>query len=282
MARIGLTGADGVLGLRLTDVIEADGHSVAAFTADVRDLAAVRAWAAGCDRLIHAAAIVPTQAVAEAPGEAISVNVGGAANVAKAAAEGGLPLTYVSTSHVYAAKPGLLAESDPTAPSGFYGLTKLQAEAVVRLLAPDSLIVRVFSFFDARQKPPFLVPSLHARIAAAGHGETLELMGASHVRDIIDGTTVARICWALASAGEGGVVNCGAGSGMTVLEIARAAAAALGRSDIVWRGIDDAEENSLVADTAELGRRIGPLAPFDLMAALSAAFAETPAPRDQT
>lgn len=271
--RVGLTGARGVLGRRLAAEIESSGDLVVPLMGDVRHAGAVRDWARQCERLVHAAAIVPTGRVAELPSDAIAVNVGGTANVAKAATEFDLHVTYVSSSHVYSPRLGPVTETDPTEPATFYGLTKLQGEAVLRLLAPKHLIVRVFSYFDARQKAPFLVPSLCDRIARAMNGAELELQGASHVRDLVDGCWVARTSWALAGHGHTGTVNCGSGHGATVMEIATATAAALGRPDIVWQGTPDAEENSLVADTCELVRRIGEPWPFDLALALTAATA---------
>ncbi|MEG8047510.1 sugar nucleotide-binding protein [Sphingomonas aerolata] len=133
---IGLTGARGVLGRRLVEVLDARGTRVAPFDGDVRDAAALAEWATGCERIVHAAAIVPTIQVKEGTGTAIAVNVAGTANVATAAASAGVPLTYISTSHVYASSDSALPEDAPVHPVSLYGLTKWQGEQWVDQLAP--------------------------------------------------------------------------------------------------------------------------------------------------
>ncbi len=273
--RLGLTGASGVLGRRLVHELARSGIDIDVFPGDVRDAAAVRGWVKGLDAVIHAAAVVPLQTVKDRLGDAIATNVGGTANLANAVAQSGnCHLTYISTSHVYAPKGSPITEEDMTRPTSFYGLTKLQGEEWVRLLVDKHLIIRIFSFFDSRQQPPFLVPSLCKRILASTPGARLEVRGAYSKRDIIDGHWIAQVCSKLISSRQVGTINCGAGREYTVLEIAQRLAQSFNRSDISWQPADETHGDTLVANASELTNRLGELPPADLTAALGNCVAE--------
>lgn len=265
---IGVTGAGGVLGERLCAALELAGHDVVRFVGDVRDLDAVSRWAEPLDTVLHAAALVPVSQVEERKYDAVAVNVGGTANVVEAIARlTRCSLVYISTSHVYSPSPDpLCPKVTPVEPNTFYGLTKWQGEQIVRRHAPRHLIIRIFSFFDPLQQPPFLVPSLTERVLAAPKGGVLDLKNGGSVRDIADAEWVAGVCAQLISRKESGLVNCGLGRGVTVRKIAEGLARALGRPDIQWRN-DDIAPTRLVADVRELKSRIGELPPFDLAVA---------------
>ena len=264
--RIGLTGATGTLGRRLTGALCRGGSSVLPFAGDVRDYVTVREWVDSLDAVVHAAAIVPVRTVAARLDEAIAVNVAGTANVALAVAD--TPrchLTYLSTSHVYAPSEIPLAEDALTKPVSLYGMTKLQGEEWVRLLAPESLIVRVFSFCDTRQQPPFLVPSLCRRIGDAAANAVLDLHGADKERDLAGSNWIAERCAVLVRQGNAGTVNCGTGTGHTVLEVARMLSRSFGRGDITWRPADARRGDRIVADISRLRDWIGVPPPDNLM-----------------
>ena len=173
--RIGLTGARGVLGARIHSTLSTRGHKVVPLVGDVRDAPALDNWAKHLDAAVHAAAIVPVHKVANHLFDAISVNVAGTANVARAIARSSnCHLTYISTSHVYAPSDRPVRENDQLRPASLYGLTKLQGEQWASSISERLLIVRVFSFFDARQPDSYLVPSLRARILPAQPGEAFQ------------------------------------------------------------------------------------------------------------
>lgn len=267
--RIGLTGANGTLGARIEAELSIEGYDVRRFDGDVRNAEAIQRWIGGLDTVIHAAAIVPVQRVQERLHDAIAVNVAGTANIARAVSKSDrCRLIYVSTSHVYSPKPTPLREADTTEPISLYGLTKLQGEVWVQRLVRESLIVRVFSFFESRQQPPFLLPSLADRIKSARLGASLELRGAASVRDIVDGKWIARVCATLVGNGHIGIVNCGSGKGYSIQRIAETLAGVLGRYDLTWRSTADPHD-TVVADTENLQKLVGNLPPFDLKAALA-------------
>jgi dTDP-4-dehydrorhamnose reductase len=268
--RIGLTGARGVLGTRIRSALSSKGHEVVPYDGDVRDFAAIDAWANGLEAAVHAAAIVPIDKVVDQLFNAISVNVAGTANVARAIARNSnCHLTYISTSHVYTSSDRPLKENETLKPVSLYGLTKLQGEQWISSLLNRTLIVRVFSFFDARQPEPYLIPSLRARIFAAYPGQSIRLAGALNVRDIADAQWLAEVCARLIETNQVGTVNCGTGVGHTVIKIAQKMTGALGRTDVGWEFDASAPANMLTANIGELIDRIGPLPAFELDDALN-------------
>lgn len=275
--RIGVTGARGVLGARIAAALAQRGHAVDAFGGEVRDAEGVGAWIERVDCVVHCAAVVPVQQVADHAGTAIAVNVGGTATVAAAAARLGRRLVYISTSHVYRSRDAGLSESDAIAPISLYGLTKRQGEEWVERLAKDALILRLFSYFDERQASSFLVPGLHGRIGKAEPGATIDLFGGHNRRDMASASWLADACAALLDAGAHGVVNCATGSDLAVVAIAERMARAMNREDVRWNVIQDRPVDVLVSDNARLRTLLPDLADFDLDAAL-ARYARDAAP----
>jgi len=74
---------------------------------------------------------------------AFAINRDGAAAVAAAAARVGAPIIHLSTDYVFdGAKDGLYVETDPVAPQGVYGRSKLEGEQAVAGANPRHLILR--------------------------------------------------------------------------------------------------------------------------------------------
>jgi len=267
--RIGLTGARGVLGTRLFSALSLKGHEILPFDGDIRDSSSLDPWVTGLDAVVHAAAIVPVRKVMDHLSVAISVNVGGTANVARAVARNpNCHLTYISTSHVYASSDRPLKEDEVPNPISYYGRTKLQGEQWVSSLLERTLIVRVFSFFDERQTEPYLIPSLQTRIVSATRGSSLQLVGALNMRDIADARWIAEVCARLVDATQTGTVNCATGICHSVLELALKLTEVLDRTDVKWDFDKNDPPNVLAADVSLLVSRIGVLPSFDLQSAL--------------
>lgn len=273
--RIGLTGARGVLGRRLVDALTGLENEVLPYPGDVRDANAVQGWVDGLDVVVHAAALVPVTTVKDRLDDAISVNVGGTANIAKSAARTpGCRMVYLSSSHVYKPQSEPLPEEAQTGPTSHYGLTKLQGEAWVQSLVPDHLIIRIFSYFDSRQSPPFLIPSLSQQIQQAPTNAGIDLAGADCVRDLIDGRWIARVGAALINKQATGTINCGTGDGISVLEVAQFLAKIHGRDDISWQPKTGAPADQVVANIDRLRDTLGEVPPAKFVAALSGAIVE--------
>jgi nucleoside-diphosphate-sugar epimerase len=157
-----ITGGAGFLGLHLARRLLADGHavrtldvaplddaalerSVEELRADVRDVDRVRELCAGADVVVHAAAALPIQASRAA---IRSVNVGGTENVLRAARDAGARrVVFVSSTAVYGVpEKHPIHEDDPLVGVGWYGESKIDAEALCRVAAVDTVIVRPKTF----------------------------------------------------------------------------------------------------------------------------------------
>ena len=136
--RIFVTGLGGYLGQAIAALDPAVEGIHGRRDADVRVAGAVAAAldAAAPD------AIIQTAYVQDGP-DARSVNVDGAAVVARAAHERGLRLVHVSTDVVFSGRLGRpIREDDQPDPVTEYGRTKAEGEAAVAAAHPDAVIVR--------------------------------------------------------------------------------------------------------------------------------------------
>jgi nucleoside-diphosphate-sugar epimerase len=157
-----LSGGAGFLGLHLSRRLIADGHhvrtldvvplddaklesSVQELRGDVRDADRVRALMEGADVVVHAAAALPIQASRES---IRSVNVGGTENILQAARDAGVRrVVFISSTAVYGVpEKHPIEESDPLVGVGAYGESKIDAEALCRVAAVDTTILRPKTF----------------------------------------------------------------------------------------------------------------------------------------
>jgi len=164
--RLFVTGLGGYLGHAIAAT--AAGHEIAgtirstpappgtrAFGVDVRDEAAVGAALddARPDAVIHTAYV-------QGGDDERSVNVDGAAVVARAAAARGVRLVHLSSDVIFTGDLGrALREEDPPAPMTAYGATKAEAEAVVTAADPGAVLVRTSLIYGGAE------PSNHERRA---------------------------------------------------------------------------------------------------------------------
>ena len=159
MTRWLVTGAAGMLGRDLTDLLQARGEEFTALARvdlDITDPAAVAKAVSVVkpDVVVNCAAWTAIDAAEEHEEAAFAINAGGAVNLAAACASVGALLVHPSTDYVFdghASAP--YAEDAPTAPSGAYGRTKLAGEQAVRAALPDaSYIVRTAWLYGAHGK----------------------------------------------------------------------------------------------------------------------------------
>ncbi len=143
-----LFGAGGQLGRELNEQAERAGVPLLALTrseVDIRDGDAVAGAVGveGAGMVVNAAAYTNVDGAENDPDTAFAVNAGGAANIAQASAEAGLPLVHMSTDYVFnGAKEGAYREDDPVGPINIYGSSKLEGERVVRQANPRHVILR--------------------------------------------------------------------------------------------------------------------------------------------
>jgi nucleoside-diphosphate-sugar epimerase len=160
--RWGVSGGAGFLGLHLARRLLADGHevrtldvaplddaelerSVEELRGDIRDPGRVRDLVEGADFVVHAAAALPIQASRDS---IRSVNVAGTENVLRAAHAAGVErVVFVSSTAVYGVpEKHPIEEDDPLVGVGWYGESKIDAEALCRVAAVETTIIRPKTF----------------------------------------------------------------------------------------------------------------------------------------
>lgn len=187
-----VTGAGGQLGRAILRVAEGEGAQAALAPVvglararlDISDPAAVRTALRrhGARIVINAAAWTDVDGAERAPATAFAANRDGAAALASACAEAGIPLLQVSTDHVFdggGERPW--REQDPLSPLGVYGLSKAAGEAEIRARLDAHLILRTSWVFSAADGN-----FVTAVLARARAGETLAV-----VADQVGGPTPA-------------------------------------------------------------------------------------------
>ncbi len=142
-----VTGAGGMLGRDVVDVLRGTGAEVTAVTRsdlDVCDAGAVAAAVPGHDVVVNAAAWTDVDGAETHEAEATRVNGLAPQLLAAASAAAGARLVHISTDYVFdgtATAP--YAEDAPLAPRSAYGRSKAAGEQAVRQLLPDaSYVVR--------------------------------------------------------------------------------------------------------------------------------------------
>jgi len=146
--RILVTGGNGQLGTELRRFAWPEGWAVTAIDIDeldLRDTAAIAAmvasqpWAA----VISAGAYTAVDKAESDVVTAWAVNAMAPAAFAEACAKAGIPIVQVSTDYVFdGARDGAWEVSDPVAPLGVYGASKLGGELAVRTSGARHAIVR--------------------------------------------------------------------------------------------------------------------------------------------
>ncbi len=146
--RVGVTGANGMLGCDLVPVLRNRGHEVVPWDwedYDVCDPAKVAAVIAKTypDLIIHTAAYTDVDKAEGEPDLVMNVNGGGTRNVAMACRDCGIPMFYMSTDYNFDGTKGRphVPEDSPN-PINVYGQTKLAGEQAIVDLLDDYCIVR--------------------------------------------------------------------------------------------------------------------------------------------
>ncbi len=211
----------------LTTGLRANVPSGAEFVeGDVRDPATVAAATAGCEVVLHQAAVASVpQSIAE-PRTAHDANINGTFNVLLAARDAGVRrVVFAASSAVYGNSPELPKVEDmPADPCSPYALQKQVGESYCRLFTElyglQTVAIRYFNVFGPRQNPssPYSgVLSLFIKAALAGEAATIygdgeQTRDFTYVYDIVDG--VMRAVDVPAASGE--VINVATGASVSL------------------------------------------------------------------
>jgi len=204
--RMLITGSDGLVGSAVGAACLRAGHEVVPFdvvrpgagrTEDIRNRTLLAERMAGCDGVIHLAAISRVLWGEQRPELCLSTNIEGTQSVAEAAlAQRQQPwLIFASSREVYGNPASrLVVETDPIAPVNTYGRSKAEGERIMDQARADGLataIVRLSNVYGGpRDHPDRAVPAL---MSSAMAGEDLVLTGGGtyfdfvHVEDCVAG-----------------------------------------------------------------------------------------------
>jgi len=227
-----ISGGAGFLGLHLARRLIAAGDSVRTLDVvqlddaelerdvderrgDVRDLSQVRELVAGADVVVHAAAALPIQASRQA---IRSVNVDGTENVLRASRDANVRrVVFISSTAVYGIPvKHPIEEDDPLVGVGLYGESKIDAEALCRVAAVETTIIRPKTFVGPERLGVFEILFDWIR-----EGRRIYILGKGHnryqllaVEDLVDAVVGA----AKERAAAGETFNVGAREFGTVRE----------------------------------------------------------------
>ena len=195
MARILLTGSEGLVGRSLCRGLEAAGHDVVHFDiraagpdqGDVRDPAALARAVVACAGVVHLAAVSRVAEAEQKPAECRATNEGGVANVlAAVAAQPAPPWVIVASSREIYGNPAHLPadEDSPAQPINRYAESKVAGERMVAEAAAAGLramTVRLSNVYgDPADYPDRVVPAF---ALAAARGGVLQVCGPGHTLD---------------------------------------------------------------------------------------------------
>lgn len=197
MKKLLITGAGGFLGIRTTmhyitkcEVV-CCGHA----GLDITQAKAVESFFAiqQPDVVFHLAAISDTGYSEQHPDESEAVNLQGTVNIARACAQTGSKLIYMSSDQVYNGntESGPLSENSKLAPENVYGRHKWQAEQEVQQILPDAVGLRLSWMYDLPDSHYRLNRNLLVNLRTAYvHKEVLkaatrEIRGITNVWDVV-------------------------------------------------------------------------------------------------
>ena len=262
--KILLTGADGFIGSHLAEELVREGHEVRAIViynsldswgwldtvpreitsqieiipGDIRDPALMMSSVAGCDAVLHLAALIAIPYSYVAPDLYVQTNVQGTLNLLNAARTAEVSrFIHTSTSEVYGTAQYVpMDEAHPLQGQSPYSATKIGADQMVNSFFTSfqlpTITIRPFNTFGPRQSARAVIPTIISQLAA---GSTQVQLGAlsptrdfTYVSDTAKGFTAAL----RATAGFGEVINLGAGFEVSIEDTFRTIAEVMG-SDAV-------------------------------------------------
>lgn len=179
---------------------------------------------AGCDVVLHTAAVSSIEACERDPEAARELNTVAAADLAAQAARSGAAFVHISTDAVFDGDRGGYREDDPVSPLSVYGRTKADAEQAVLDANPAALVARV-NFYGWSPTGRRSLLEFFARALSEGrsvHGFTDVRVSTLYVADLVDALVAA------VDRGAGGLLHVAASESITKFDFGRRVAAEFG------------------------------------------------------
>lgn len=251
MKKILVTGSEGFIGSHLVELLVRDGYQITAFVqynsfdhrgwlddisadlqnnfqiifGDVRDSSSVRHAMAGCEAVIHLAALIGIPYSYSAPESYVDTNIRGTLNVLQAARDLGVTrVIHTSTSEVYGTAQFVpITESHPLMGQSPYSATKIAADQLAwsfwSSFGLPVTIVRPFNTYGPRQSTRAVIPTIITQ-AASGRRE-ISLGETSTTRDFsfVEDTARAFVNTLTSPRSIGEVVNVGSGFEISISDV---------------------------------------------------------------
>lgn len=289
--KILVTGADGFIGSHLTEELVRSGCDVRAFvyynsfnswgwldslapellasldvfSGDIRDPHGVKQAMAGCDIVLHLAALIAIPYSYHSPDTYVDTNIKGTLNVLQAARELGVAkVVHTSTSEVYGtARFVPITEEHPLQGQSPYSASKIGADQLAlsfyHSFETPVAIIRPFNTYGPRQSARAFVPAVITQIAS---GTRTIKLGALHpTRDLnyVADTVAGFMAVAQCDAAVGEVINIGSNYEISMGDTARMIADIMGAdiaivTDQERLRPEKSEVERLWADTAKARR----------------------------
>jgi NAD dependent epimerase/dehydratase len=251
-SRILVTGADGFIGSHLTESLVRLGYSVRAFVmynsfnsagwldhvsdeiktsieivaGDIRDPHGVKEAMAGCDAVIHLAALIAIPYSYHSPDSYIDTNIKGTLNILQAARQLGVKrIVHTSTSEVYGtAKYVPITEDHPLQGQSPYSASKIGADQLAHSFWASFdlpvIIARPFNTYGPRQSARAVIPTVITQIANGKSRINLGSLTPTRDFSYVQDTAGAFLAVLESDLGLGEVVNFGSNYEVSISEVA--------------------------------------------------------------
>lgn len=263
--KILVTGADGFIGSHLVEALVKMGHDVRAFTmynsfnsngwlddlkdissadldifsGDIRDPHGVKVAMAGCDTVLHLAALIAIPFSYHSPASYVDTNVIGTLNILQAARDCSVrKIIHTSTSEVYGTAQYVpIDERHPLKGQSPYSATKIAADQLALSFHHSFdlpvCIVRPFNTYGPRQSARAVIPTIITQLAS--NREHLKLGSISPTRDFnyVDDTVSGFMSAIDGDSGIGMEVNFGSNYEISIGDVAKKIAKLMGKQMII-------------------------------------------------